>query len=63
MIVSYQEDSDDGYEFYTDGCGCCADRYYLKDDKEKIIEGLKDTYQKLKEMCDIVNVDIKEICI
>jgi len=63
MIVSYYEDSDDGFEFYTDGCGWCADRYYLKDDKEKIIEGLKDTYQKLKEMCDIVNVDIKEICI
>lgn len=61
MLVYFYEQKDGNHCFHTDGCGCCSESYYLNEDREKIIQELKETHKRLQEMCNLIGVEIESL--
>ena len=55
MIVSIYDDN-----VTTDGCGCCSESIPI-DNKDRIIEELKENWNIIIEVCEDLSIDINEV--
>lgn len=58
---TYDSEGNELEGFRTEGCGCCSRVLTLEENRDSIIEELKEMKEKLLEFCEIIDISIDDL--